>query len=149
MLNRKRTYYKAKETTIVGSFKMKWNTSLPAEGCILSLVRQRIKYLSQVIYGCHSEWYGRERLQTSLVAFFSQLSNEKPRTKLQFNASFPHQITLFCLSTGIHWKEKTNLTRLLKEVWWCPQSIVKYSLAWKSNTAAPLTQIWGIVTPSV
>lgn len=89
ILNRKRAYCKAKETAIVGRFKMKWNTSLPAEGCISSLVRQRIKYLSQVIYGWHSERYGRVRLQTSLVAVFSQLSNEKPRTKLQFNGSFP------------------------------------------------------------
>lgn len=125
ILNRKRAHRKAKETAIVGSFKMKRNTSLPAEGCILSPVRQRIKYLSQVIYGWHSERYGRVRLQTSLVAVFSQMSNEKPRTKLQFNGSFPLQTTLFSLFTEIHLKRKTSLTMLLKEVWWSPQFIVK------------------------
>lgn len=56
ILNGARAYCKAKKqkqnkTAIVGSFKMKQNTSILAESCALSLVRQRIKYLSQVIYG--------------------------------------------------------------------------------------------------
>lgn len=107
---------KAKKTTIFGSFKMKWNTSLPAEGRTLPLVRQRIKYLSQVTYGWHSERYGKAKLQTSLVAVFSQLSNEKQKTKLQLSGSLPLQTTLSSLSTGIHLKGKTSLTESLKEI---------------------------------
>lgn len=144
----KESLLQGQKTTIVGSFKMKWNTSLPAEGCTLSLVRQRIKYLSQVIYGWHSERYGRVRLQTSLVAVFSQLSNEKPRTKLQFDGSFPLHTTLSSLSTGKDLKGKTWLTELLRF-----RGIhglqSKYYFTWISNTLALLTQVLGIVTPSV
>lgn len=104
ILNRKGAYCKAKETAIVGRFKMKWNTSLPAEGCILSLVRQRIKYLSQVIYGWHSERYGRVRLRTSLVAVFSQLSNESQGQSFSSMVLFPFTLLFLVYPQEYIWK---------------------------------------------
>lgn len=123
---------------------MKWNTSLPAEGCTLSLVKQRIKYLSQVIYGWHSERYGRGRFQTFLVAVFSQLSNEKPRTKLQFNGFlffFFLQIILFSLSTGIFERNSKFKLRDMMMSTVCSQIFF-----WDSSTEAQLIQVlWLLV----
>ena len=105
---------------------MKWNTSLPAEGCTLSLVRQRIKYLSQVIYGWHSERYGRVRLQTSGSCFLP-VERWKAKDRASLPWFFPLHTTVSSSSAGIDLKGKTSVTELLKEVQWCPKFIVKIS----------------------